>query len=280
MSFAMSVLNAAVNNANNVNNNNNNNNNNDNNNNNNVANINIANANNNANNMNMATAGRRRRKIVRGEMEPGEIISEEFENGFEQNFEQISNKSFEQNYPSLNISSNKTLQLSGDKYAIKAIRIGYINENETEADQSNKMDDTNLNKTLRFRSGESPSEENSNIIEKLSEFLDTNQFSLKTLEEKSLSIFGQISNLFSKYEVDLFPLKAKEFVSKEVSNFLNQNLKESNSVVETMQQLFQLGGRVRRNTNNISTLAEDASLATLIYIDMFLHVVGGNQKPG
>ena len=66
MGFAMSVVNAAVNHANNVNNNNNNNNNNDNNNNNNVANINIANANNNANNMNMATAGRRRRKIVPG----------------------------------------------------------------------------------------------------------------------------------------------------------------------------------------------------------------------
>jgi len=60
MSFAMALVNAAINNANNVNNNNNNNNNNDNNNNNNIANINIANANNNANNMNMATAGRRR----------------------------------------------------------------------------------------------------------------------------------------------------------------------------------------------------------------------------
>ena len=268
MSFAMSVLNAAVNNANNVNNNNNNNNNNDNNNNNNVANINIANANNNANNMNMATAGRRRRKIVPGEIEPGEIISEQFENGFEQN------------YPSFNISSNNTLKLSGDKYAIKAIRIGYVNE--TEVDHSNKIEKENSDKTLQSRSEDNPSVEDSNIIKQLSELLDTKQFSLKSLEEKSSNIFGQISNVLSKYNVNKFPSKAKEFLTEELSNFLTQNLnlKEGNSVVDTMQQFFQLGGRVRRNTNNISTLAEDASLATLIYIDMFLCLVGGNQKPG
>ena len=268
MSFAMSVLNAAVNNANNVNNNNNNNNNNDNNNNNNVANINIANANNNANNMNMATAGRRRRKIVPGEIEPGEIISEQFENGFEQN------------YPSFNISSNNTLKLSGDKYAIKAIRIGYVNE--TEVDHSNKIEKENSDKTLQSRSEDNPSVEDSNIIKQLSELLDTKQFSLKSLEEKSSNIFGQISNVLSKYNVDKFPSKAKEFLTEELSNFLTQNLnlKEGNSIVDTMQQFFQLGGRVRRNTNNISTLAEDASLATLIYIDMFLRLVGGNQKPG
>ena len=125
MSFAMAMVNGAVNVANNVNNNNNNNNNNDNDNNNNVANINIANANNNANNMNMVTAGRRRRKIVPGrleEFEPGEIISEQ-----DSTFEQISSANNNNIFDTINSNSNNlsgstTFTLTGDRYAIKAIR--------------------------------------------------------------------------------------------------------------------------------------------------------------
>jgi len=40
-----------------------------------------------------------------------------------------------------------------------------------------------------------------------------------------------------------------------------------------------LGKRRRRNAENVSATAEDVSLTALVYVDMFLRLVGSNSSP-
>jgi hypothetical protein len=260
------MVNGAINTANNVNNNNNNNNNNDNNNNNNVANINIANANNNANNMNMATAGRRRRKIVSGSLnqfenqfEPGEIISEQ----------ESENVTSQYPYPALNISA-AALNLSGEKYAIKAIRVGYVDGNKMENENSDKNIEKAEDNSNIF------DDEDSNIFYEVFELLNQ-----KSLAEPRSNLLEEISQFLEKFDVESLLIKVSEFLSKKLPTILSKNfsnkMKQGSNILQNV--LEALGKRRRRSIENITTLAEDASVIALIYIDLFLRVIGSDEKP-
>jgi hypothetical protein len=272
MSFAMAMVNGAINTANNVNNNNNNNNNNDNNNNNNVANINIANANNNANNMNMATAGRRRRKIVSGSLnqfenqfEPGEIISEQ----------ESENVTSQYPYPALNISA-AALNLSGEKYAIKAIRVGYVDDNKNIENSDKNIENSEQNIEKAEDNSNIFDDDDSNIFYEVFELLNQ-----KSLAEPGSNLLEEISQFLEKFDVESLPIKVSEFLLEKLPKIIPENvsnkLKQGSDVLQDV--LEALGKRRRRSIENISTFAEVASLIALIYIDLFLRLIGSDEKP-
>jgi hypothetical protein len=271
MSFAMAMVNGAINTANNVNNNNNNNNNNDNNNNNNVANINIANANNNANNMNMATAGRRRRKIVSGSLnqfenqfEPGEIISEQ----------ESENVTSQYPYPALNISA-AALNLSGEKYAIKAIRVGYVDDNKNIENSDKNIENSEQNIEKAEDNSNIFDDDDSNIFYEVFELLNQ-----KSLAEPGSNLLEEISQFLEKFDVESLPIKVSEFLLEKLPKIIPENvsnkLKQGSDALQDVLEL--LGKRRRRSIENISSIAEDASLIALIYIDLFLRVIGSEEK--
>ncbi len=265
------MVNGAINTANNVNNNNNNNNNNDNNNNNNVANINIANANNNANNMNMATAGRRRRKIVSGSLnqfenqfEPGEIISEQ----------ESENVTSQYPYPALNISA-AALNLSGEKYAIKAIRVGYVDDNKNIENSDKNIENSEQNIEKAEDNSNIFDDDDSNIFYEVFELLNQ-----KSLAEPGSNLLEEISQFLEKFDVESLPIKVSEFLLEKLPKIIPENvsnkLKQGSDALQDVLEL--LGKRRRRSIENISSIAEDASLIALIYIDLFLRVIGSEEK--
>ena len=276
MSFAMAMVNGAVNVANNVNNNNNNNNNNDNDNNNNVANINIANANNNANNMNMVTAGRRRRKIVpgRSEMfEPGEIISE-----------QTSDVGFGQN-PAPRLSPlTKTLTLEGDRYAIKAVRVGYLEPNSSVSGIHDKDSNGSVDKSYNNNNNIDDNNNNNNNIDDNSSN-NINFDGITDILSQLLTVFGDeldpetILNNFLGTEN--FSETAAKFLSEKVRPEVIKSIQTGIQLVDVLKEAVRgvLGQRRRRSVRNLTIEAEDVSLAALVYVDMFLRHVGSGSNP-
>jgi hypothetical protein len=215
------------------------------------------------------------------QFEPGEIISEQ----------ESENVTSQYPYPALNISA-AALNLSGEKYAIKAIRVGYVDNNKIEKESSDiqkveNLDKYDINSDKNIENSDKNIErvtvksnifddEDSNIFNDVFELLNQ-----KSLAEPGSNLLEEISHFLEKFDVESLPMKVSAFLSEKLPKIFPENvsnkLKQGSDVLQDV--LEALGKRRRRSIENISTFAEDASLIALIYIDLFLRLIGSDEKP-
>ena len=193
-------------------------------------------------------------------------------------------------FPSLNLTQNG-LKLSGEKYAIKAIRIRY--ENETKFENSNKQ--------IESRAEISPNvyEEQSSIFDEILELFTSNglQFNGFNTLEAILEYVGEIGlNNLPKQVLEVLlqklpqnlnfqnlALKASDILTEKLPKMLPNNfedtLKQGKNLWDSFKHLFELSQRRKRNAENKLSVAEDASLTALIYVDMFFRLTGSRENP-
>ena len=90
------------------------------------------------------------------------------------------------------------------------------------------------------------------------------------------AIFDRFTNYLNAQDLST---KAAKYLTEKLEPNLVEMLQEGSDLIGSLKGKLQLGKRRRRSEENFSSLPEDASLTALIYVDMFLRLIGSSPSP-